>query len=319
MSIPSSVNVLIICPEPAPYMARLAPACPQVNFSSVAALECTQAMDRMGEAEAIFAYGRALDAECLARSKKLRWFQCLITGTAHLAPVLAGSRVILTNARGIHGPQMAEMAILHMMALSRRVPQLVRNQADHVWDRILPHVLDRRTVAILGVGAIAEHVAKVCKAFGMTTIGISRTPRQLEGFDAVYPRAKLLEAAAQADFLLALVPYTKENDKIVDAAVFAAMKPTAYLINIARGGVVDETALVQALRARKIAGAGLDVFEEAPLPPSPPLWDMDNVFITPFIGGRSDHYEESIMSIIEPNLQSFLAGREDAMINRVPL
>jgi len=175
-----------------------------------------------------------------------------------------------------------------MMALSRQVPQLVRNQAAHVWDRINPRVLDGRTIAILGVGAIAEHVAKVCQAFGMTTLGISRTPRKLDGFDAIYPREKLLEAVAQADFLLALVPYTKDNDKIVNAAVFDVMKPTAYLINIARGGVVDETALVKALRDGKIAGAGLDVFEEAPLPPSHPLWDMDNVFITPFIGGRSD-------------------------------
>ena len=97
------------------------------------------------------------------------------------------------------------------------------------------------------------------------------------------------------------------------------MKPTAYLINIARGGVVDETALVKALRDGKIAGAGLDVFEQAPLPRSHPLWDMDNVFITPFIGGLSDRYEESIMSIVKPNLQAFLAGRDDEMINRVTL
>jgi D-2-hydroxyacid dehydrogenase (NADP+) len=199
------------------------------------------------------------------------------------------------------------------------VPQLVRNQAAHVWDRINPRVLDGRIVVILGVGAIAEHTARVCKAFGMTTIGISRTPRQIEGFDAIYPRERLLEAAAQADFLLALVPYTKENHKIVNAAVFDAMKPTACLINIARGGVVDEAALMQALREGKIAGAGLDVFEEAPLPPGHPLWDMDSVFITPFIGGRSDRYEEAIMSIIKPNLRSFLAGRDDQMINRVPL
>ena len=315
----SPVNVLIICPEPQAYTSRLEPAFPQVRFSCVEALECTQALDLMGEADAILAYGRAFDAECLARAKKLRWFQCLITGTDHLAPVLAGSRIILTNARGIHGPQMAEMAILHMMALSRQVPQLVRNQAAHVWDRILPHVLDGRTIAIVGVGAIAEHVAKICQAFGMTTIGISRTPRGLAGFNAIYPREKLLEAAAQADFLLALVPYNKDNDKIINAAVFDAMKPTAYLINIARGGVVDEIALMKALRDRKIAGAGLDVFEEAPLPPEHPLWDMENVFITPFIGGRSDRYEESIMSIIEPNLQSFLAGHDDQMINRVTL
>jgi D-2-hydroxyacid dehydrogenase (NADP+) len=211
------------------------------------------------------------------------------------------------------------MAVLHMLSLSRQVPQLVRNQAAHVWDRIKPRVLDRRTIAILGVGAIAEHIARVCQALGMTTLGISRTPRRLAGFDAIYPREKLREAAAEADFLLVLVPYTKDNDKIINAAVFDVMKPTAYLINIARGGVVDEAALVQALRDRKIAGAGLDVFEQAPLPSSHPLWDMDNVFITPFIGGLSDRYEESIMSIIKPNLQSFLAGRDDAMINRVPM
>ena len=319
MPTPVPINVLIICPDPQAYTSRLAPAFPQVTFSCVAAMECTQALDRMGEADAIFAYGRAFDADCLARAKKLKWFQCLITGTDHLAPVLAGSRVILTNARGIHGPQMAEMAILHMLSLSRRVPQLVRNQAAHVWDRILPRVLDRRTIVIVGVGAIAEHVAKVCQAFGMTTLGISRTPRKLDGFDAIYPRGKLREAAAQADFLLALVPYTRENDKIIDAAVLDVMKPTAYLINIARGGVVDEAALLQALRDGKIAGAGLDVFDAAPLPPSHPFWDMDNVFITPFIGGRSDRYEEDIMSIIRPNLQSFLAGRDDEMINRVTL
>ena len=319
MSTQSLLNVLIICPEPEAYTSRLAGAFPQAKFSCVAALECTKAMDRLGEADAILAYGRAFDAECLARSKRLKWFQCLITGTDHLAPVLAGSSVILTNARGIHGPQMAEMAILHMMALSRQVPQLVRNQAAHVWDRVLPRVLDRRTIAILGVGAIAEHTAKICQAFGMKTIGISRTPRKLDGFDAIYSREKLLEAVAEADFLLALVPYTKDNDKIINAAVFDAMKPTAYLINIARGGVVDEAALVQALKDHKIAGAGLDVFEEAPLPPSHPLWDMDNVFITPFIGGRSDRYEDDIMSIIKPNLQSFLAGRADEMINRVTL
>jgi phosphoglycerate dehydrogenase-like enzyme len=317
MNVPT--HILIICPDPQAYTSRLAPQFPQVTFSCMTEVECTQVLDRMGEADAIFGNGMAFDAECLVQAKKLRWFQCLITGTDHLAPVLAGSRVILTNARGIHGPQMAEMAILHMLSLSRRVPQLVRNQAAHVWNRINQRVLDGRTIAILGVGAIAEHVAKVCQAFGMTTLGISRTPRQLDGFNAIYPREKLLDAAAQADFLLALVPYSKDNDKIINAAVFDVMKPTAYLINIARGGVVDEAALVQVLRDGKIAGAGLDVFEQAPLPPSHPLWDLDNVFITPFIGGRSDRYEDSIMSIIKPNLQSFLDGRHDEMINRVTL
>src|SRR3984885_1707156 len=197
-----SAHILVIVPDPDAYTTRLAPAFPQGEFPRVATMDCRVALDRLADADAILSYGREFDAECLARAKKLKWFQCVITGTDHLAPVLAGSRVILTNARGIHGPQMAEMAILHMLALSRRVPQLVRNQAAHVWERILPRVLDRRTIVIVGVGAIAEHTAKVCKAFGMTTLGISRTPRQLDGFDAIYPREKLREAAAQADFLL---------------------------------------------------------------------------------------------------------------------
>jgi D-2-hydroxyacid dehydrogenase (NADP+) len=313
------IQILIVCPDPPAYTSRLAEFAPQVQYSSFAALECPPAIDLMADADAIFAYGRDFDAECLAAAKRLKWFQCLITGTDHLAPVLKGSRVILTNARGIHGPQMAEMAVLHMLALSRRVPQLVRNQAAHVWDRLRPRVLDRRTLVILGVGTIAEHTAKVCKALGMTTIGVSGTPRQVEGFDAIYPREKLLEAAAQADFLLVLAPYNKENDRIINAAVFDAMKPSACLVNIARGGVVDEAALIEALRGGKIAGAGLDVFAQAPLPPTSPLWDMENVFITPFIGGLSDRYEDDIMSIIKPNLRSFLAGRYDQMINRVPV
>jgi D-2-hydroxyacid dehydrogenase (NADP+) len=312
--------ILIICPDPQAYTSRLAEFAPQVAFSSFASLECPPAIDLMADAEAIFAYGRGFDAQCLARADRLKWFQCLITGTDHLAPVLKGSRVILTNARGIHGPQMAEMAVLHMLALSRRVPQLVRNQAAHVWDRsISPRVLDRRTVVLLGVGAIAEHIAKVCKALGMTTIGVSRTPRQIAGFDAILPREKLIEAAAAADFLLVLAPYTRENDRIINAAVLDAMKPSACVINIARGGVVDEAALIAALRAGKIAGAGLDVFAEAPLPPTSPLWDMENVFITPFIGGLSDRYEDDIMGIIKPNLRSFLTRRYDEMINRVAL
>jgi len=314
-----SAHILVICPDPDAYTTRLAPTFPQVRFTRVATMDCRVALDHMGEADAIVSYGREFDAECLARAKKLKWFQCVITGTDHLAPVLAGSQVVLTNARGIHGRQMAEMAILHMMALYRRVPQLVRSQAAHAWDRIKPRVLDRRTVVILGVGAIAEHTAKLCKAFGMSTIGVSRTPRQVDGFDAIYPRERLLEAAAQADVLLVLLPYTKENDRVVGADVLGAMKPGAYLINLARGGVVDEAALVAALKDHKIAGAGLDVFQESPLPASSPLWDMDNVFITPFIAGQSDQYEDNIMSIIKPNLQSFLDGRYDEMINRVPV
>lgn len=312
-------NVLIISPNPDPYTAFLGPVFPAVRFTAVRSLESTPAMDKFADADAVLGYGRAFDHECLARAKRLKWFQCLITGTDHLIPVFAGTEIVLTSARGIHGPQMSELAILHMLALSRNLRQTVHNQADHVWERYKPRVLDRRTVVIAGVGVIAEHTAKVCKAFGMITVGVTGTPRQVAGFDRIYPRERLLEAAAEADFLLVLLPYTAANDKIINEAVFKAMKPTAVLVNIARGGVVDEAALLMALDEGRIAGAGLDVFVQSPLPPSSPFWDRKDVFITPFVGGQSDQYEQNIMAIVEPNLRCFLAGRYDEMINRVPL
>ena len=233
--------------------------------------------------------------------------------------MLAGSKVLLTNARGIHGPQMSEIAILHMLSLYRNMPQIVRNQDAHNPERIVPKVLDRRTVVIVGVGVIAEHTAKLCKAFGMKTVGVTGTPRPVEGFDRIRPRSELLDAAAEADFLLLLLPHTPENDNLIGEAVFKAMKPTAYLINVARGGVVDEPALIKALQSGEIAGAGLDVFREWPLPKSSPLWDMKNVVITPFVGGQSDQYVRQAMTIVEPNLRNFVAGRLDHMINVVPV
>jgi phosphoglycerate dehydrogenase-like enzyme len=321
-SIPEShrmSHVLIVAPDPEAYASRLRPAFPQVEFATVRTMNAADALEHYAAADAVLAFGRGFTQECLARAKKLKWFQCLITGTDHLTPILAGSDIVLTNARGIHGPQMAEMAILHMMALSRNIVQIMRNQFDRKMERIRPRVLDRRTVVILGVGVIAEHTAKVCKAFGMTTIGVSRTPREVEGFDRMFARAQMLEAVALADYLLVLLPYTAEDDKVVGEAVFNAMKPTAYLVNIARGGVVDEAALVKALDEKRIAGAGLDVFDQHPLPPSSPLWGRPNVFITPFVGGQSDQYEQNVLPIVETNLRCFLAGDYAKMINRVAL
>ena len=317
-------NVLILHKLADVYRSKLAPAFPEVTFKAVAVeaearVLPPEARAELADADAIISIGRWLDADTLAECRRLKWFQFAITGVDHLLGTLAGTRVILTNARGIHGPQMAELTLLHMMAAYRDVRRLVDNQARHVWDRFRPRVLDNRTVVILGVGVIAEHVARVCKAVGMKTIGISRTLRAVDGFDRIDHRENMLEAVAEADFLIVLVPLTKENEKLVGRDVFAAMKPSAYLINIARGKVVDEEAMIQAIKAGWIAGAGLDVFDTSPLPPDSPLWDMKNVFITPFVGGQSDQYEDNIMKIIKPNLQAFLHGRAVEMINVVPL
>ena len=312
-------NVLIVNFDAAEIRDLLKPSLPELSYTVVED-DAAVTAEHVADADVMISRGRWFTRELLDKSSRLKWFQCLITGVDHLLPVLAGSKVMLTNARGIHGPQMSEMAILHMLSLCRNMPQIVRNQDNHNPHRIVPRLLEGRTVVILGVGVIAEHTARLCKAFGMTTVGVTATPRAVAGFDRIRPRSELLAAAAEADFLLLLLPHTPENDNIIGEAVFKAMKPTAYLINLARGGVVDEPALIKALQSGEIAGAGLDVFREWPLPKSSPLWDMKNVVITPFVGGQSDQYaQQATAAIVEPNLRNFVAGRIDKMINIVPL
>src|SRR6185312_6796831 len=160
---------------------------------------------------------------------------------------------------------------------------------------------------IVGLGLLAEHLAERCKLFGMTVIGVSGgRSGSLPNFDEVVSRKDLAKAAARADFLMLLVPYSPETHHLISRDVIAAMKPSAFLINLARGGVLDEAALIEHLRAGRIAGAALDVFSQQPLPSDSPLWRMDNVIITPNVGGRSDVFVQQTLTIIEPNLRAFV-------------
>jgi D-2-hydroxyacid dehydrogenase (NADP+) len=151
----------------------------------------------------------------------------------------------------------------------------------------------------------------------MTVYGISATKRDVEGIDRFFGRDELTRVAAMLDYLIVLVPYSPENDKIVDGKVLSSMKSTAYLINIARGGVIDEEALIDALKTGKIAGAGVDVYNEEPLPKDHPFWNMDNLLMTPKHGGMSDIYQEQVLPVLENNLRHFLNGDREKMINIV--
>ena len=311
-------RILVVDSEFQKYQAYLEPRFPEVDFTYAANGE--EALIHVPETEVIISIARWFTKEVAQKAKNLKWLQCNITGTDHLTESLADRRdVILTSGRGIHGPQMTEVTLLHMLALYRQVRRLTKNQETHTWDRFLPYVLENRLVAILGLGAIAEHMARCFRALGMTVYGISRTNRKIEGIDKVFSRDELTEAVKDVDFLIALVPFNPETHNIIDAKVFYAMKPSACLINVARGGVVDEAALIDALKNGEISGAGLDVFEESPLPDNSPLWDMENVFITPFTGGRSDKYAERILTVIEPNIRAYLDGTTKYMKNIVQL
>ena len=250
--------------------------------------------------------------------KKLKWIQALGTGVDNIVDLPSlGPEVVVTNIRGIHGAPVSEATLAYMLSLARDMPRSVHAQDRSEWDRWPAQLLAGKTVGILGVGLIAEYLAPICKALGMTTIGITGSPRPTPGFDRMVKRDDLAAVAPEFDFLVALIPMSEETRNIVGEKLFAAMKPTAYLVNVARGGVVDEPALIKALETGQIAGAGLDVFSEEPLPANSPLWKTKNLTIFPHLGGYSEGYEDRAMPTIERNMRCFLDNDLKSMINIV--
>jgi D-2-hydroxyacid dehydrogenase (NADP+) len=298
------------------YASKLGKRFPQLTIDVVD--HYSKAAPFMPTADVLLTFGPMLKDEVFRDAPKLKWIQALGTGVDGVIdqPSLR-PEVVISNIRGIHGAPVSEAALLGMLALSRRLPDSVRYQDKRSWTRWPPKLIDRKTVGIYGVGLIAEALAPRCKALGMTVVGFTSTKRELPGFDRMHLRSELLEVAKELDYLVLLVPYSDETRHIIDARVFAAMKPTSYLINLARGGIVDEDALMQALEGSQIAGAALDVFQEEPLPADHPLWTTKNVIITPHLGGFCDVYAERALPTIAHNMDCFLRGDIDSMTNLV--
>lgn len=287
---------------------------PDVDIQTVR--ERQAAAKSIADADILLTFGAMMTDEVVKNAPKLKWIHALGTGLDGIIDLPSlGKGVRISSTRGIHGAPMSEMTFLLMLALSRNFSRTVRNQDRAQWERWPAKLLDSKTVGILGVGLIAEELAPKCKAFNMTVVGISSTPRQVQGIDRFYNRNELKHAAPELDYLVVLVPYAPETHGIVDAGIFSAMKSSSYLVNIARGGVVDEDALIQALTSGQIAGAGLDTFVQEPLPLNHPFWRMENVIITPHLGGFNDVYIDKALPIIEKNLRCFLNREIEKMIH----
>ncbi|MGH7763635.1 MAG: D-2-hydroxyacid dehydrogenase [Candidatus Dormibacteraceae bacterium] len=270
------------------------------------------------DAEILVTFGAHINDRVLERASHLRWIQALGTGVDGIVdrPALREG-VIVTNLRGLHGKSVSEAALAFMLALARNLPRAVRSQSAGQWDRFQVTILAGATVGILGVGVIAEELAPRCKALGMKVVGITSAKRHLSGFDEMRGKDDLLSAVRDLDYLVVLTPYTRESHHIIDARVLAAMKRSAYLVNLARGGVVDEQALIDALRSNVIAGAALDVFAEEPLPPGHPFYSMQTVIITPHMAGFHVGYAKDALPIVEENIRRFIANDFDHMLNVV--
>ncbi len=313
-------RLLILLTMPPPvrdqYRDRLAQRFPELGIDMVD--HWSKAVPFIGNADALLTFGPMVKDEMLRGADKLRWVQALGTGVDGIIDQPSLSRdVVITNIRGIHGAPVSEAALMMMLAVARGFADSVRNQDRHVWTRWPARLLDGKTVGIFGIGLIAEALAPKCKALGMRVIGFTSAKRELPGFDEMHDRKDLLRLAGTLDHLVLLAPYSEETHRLIDAKVFAAMKPSSYLINLARGGIVDEDALIRALQDGRLAGAALDVFQEEPLPPEHPLWSVRNVIITPHLGGFCDVYAERALPTIEHNMACFLRGEFDKMDNIV--
>lgn len=276
------------------------------------------ALEQAAGAQALIGHHFQFDEDIVARAEQLQWIQSLTTGTDAIVKLAAlKATTTVTSTRGMHGPQMSELVFLHMLALTRDYPKMLRNQNAGHWERWPQPLLWGKTAVIVGVGAISEALAPRCKAFGMQVFGVSNSERVPSSFDRIYHRQNLAEAASKADYLILIVPHSPETENLVNAEVLAAMHPNAFLINVARGGVLDEGALVAALRSKQLAGASLDVFRQQPLPQDHSLWHEPGVLITPLVGGMSNIYLDQAYPIVRNNIQQFLSNQPQSMLNIV--
>ena len=272
----------------------------------------------LSDIDVMIMFGIEIRDQMLRDAPQLRWIQSLATGVDHFlrCPSLRLD-VLITSGRGIHGVPMREHVLYLMLAITHDAKRQVQDHQQHVWQRRLWSTLYGKIAVIAGTGIVGAAIGEILQTLGMRVIGVSRTPRQVRGFDEILPSARLREAASKADYLVNVLPAAPENSALFDAALFDAMKPSAYYISAGRGQTVDETALITALRERHIAGAAFDVFVTEPLPPESPFWTLPNVFITPHVGGYVVEYEDFIMPLIIDNMRLFLAGRLDEMANIV--
>jgi phosphoglycerate dehydrogenase-like enzyme len=250
------------------------------------------------------------------RARRLRLLQTIGAGVDYVLPAPdLPERVAITNARGAHEPEMSEFVLALVLAVTKRLPLAMAQQREHTWKLFGPRGLDRRTLGVLGLGAIGHAVAKRAAALGMRVIGTKRRPEPLAEVDEVHPPAETRRVLAESDVVVVTLPRTPETEGLLDADAIAAMKPGAQLVNVARGGIVDEAALAGALREGRLDGAALDVFEEEPLSPSSPLWDTPNLLITPHVAGLSREYMARAGEIFFENIRRLESG--DPLLNPV--
>jgi glyoxylate/hydroxypyruvate reductase A len=268
--------------------------------------------DLLARADVLFDFDHAHLADLPAVAPRVRWVQATSAGIGQLLHRTGLDRtdVVFTTASGVHAVPLAEFAALAMLYFTKRVPLMLSQQREHRWERFAGGELRGRTVAIVGLGKIGLEVARISRALGLRVIGTRRSSGDGHTeVDAQRPIAELRELLKEADYVVLAVPHTSETEGLIGAAELAAMRPGAVLINVARGKVVDEAALVAALGSGHLGGAALDVFAQEPLPPDSALWDMENVVVSPHSASTADSENAKLTELFCGNLRRFVGGR----------
>jgi phosphoglycerate dehydrogenase-like enzyme len=259
------------------------------------------------------AYGLP-DLKLLPTAKSLKWLQLASAGVpAALCPLAKELGIKVTNLAGLYGPTIAEHAIALMLILSRNLQLAQRNQAGRKWDRTVANTmrdLHGKTLAVVGLGNIGQNIARLAKGFGMRVVGVRRTPRPTPFTDRVYPVAEMKPMLAEADYIAVAAPLTRETDGMLGPAELQAVRPGAFYVNVSRGSIAQEAALLEALQARRLAGAGLDVFAVEPLPEQHPFWTMPNVIVSPHFSGETCNTGCLPSQRFARNLRNYLATRD---------
>jgi phosphoglycerate dehydrogenase-like enzyme len=262
--------------------------------------------------------------DLVPQAKRLKFVQSISAGIDQYdRAVFRAAGIRLANAAGVNAHAVAEHAMAMILALKRHLHTGRDNQAKKHWRGMISQIPERedelggKTLLVVGLGRIGSRLARLAKAFDMHVVGVRRDPaRGGDGADAVHGHDKLQELLSSADIVALTCPLTPETTNLIDAKALAAMKPSAHLINVARGRVVDEPALIKALDEKRLAAAGLDVTQAEPLPAASPLWGMSNVLITPHTAGETQRYEDGVIDLLLDNLDRLWRG-ETALKNQV--
>ncbi len=319
---PSKDNITI-CFAHAAYQMKARFDARNTGIKSFQVWAYDELQKRVGEVDVVVVSGMWKN-DLIPAAGKLKFIQSISSGMDQYSKEqLAAKQVRLASAAGVNARAVAEHAIALILAVARRLPEARDNQHKKMWRGMIGDLTQRedelggKTLLVVGMGRIGAHLAKLAKAFDMKVVGIRRDPKQgTNGADSIHGMAELVKLVPQADIVALTCALTPETTGLMSGAAFSAMKPSSMFVNVARGKVADEGALIETMKAGKIWAAALDVTAEEPLPAASPLWTMPNVFITPHTAGETRAYEDNVLDILMDNLDRLWKG-EAALRNQV--